>query len=810
MNPGALNFRPNNKQNHQYGNLSFRPGKSSDSPSTLNDSRSQVECRFFQRGAFRYGEACLYLHTSNTAPETSTQKTPDFNADTVKENARRTIGGSLIHFEAGATIKKVSLASDFSAIQISPLPHDSGQDTILALLHSHGLNPPIETEIRITRQLNLCSALVKVEDPEFANLASRKLGPQIAPRLTQGTLPVATPVESPISSDSNTLRVDCRKVHISWHKAYKTVWLNFGNSEIAERACKKFRDGTYRILNQSVQCGNPTRGGGRRNPLAWTVCLTEVPASATESDISRSIRQQGDKPRNIELGNPTYKGDSEICAAQIKSLFTSIGSLEWWEFTPDTTGKRMKASARFFNEDDAMKAAQTLNQSALPFNPNAKLTVQLVHTVKFKVSETIYEAIQSQIKAHLRDWKASHLHFTAYENTNPPKWYRVLKVEGEGAKEVVEAKNTIMNILSGVVAMDGSSVLWHPALRGNGLLSGRVKQLERELGVVIIRNKTKSQLRLYGPRKRCEEAQTAIVRLLENEKSEHFYIDLNAQELSWILRGGLKMIQDGVGPEKVNFNITSTPKRIIIVGTIGDHEVVTSIMNKKEPTQKTTNILNNEDCSVCWNEAENPVKTGCHHVYCLDCFENLCMSATTQSTASKISCVGESGTCSKALSLPELQEHLSSTAFEELLEQSFASYIRLNPQSLKYCPSVDCGYVYRISDAPKMRTCPNCLVAVCTACQAQHGSMTCADYKDLSTGGLEAFERLKKERGIKDCPKCKTPLEKIDGCDHMTCRCGAHICWVCLRVFESSKPCYEHMNQEHNGIGLNHLQRIID
>lgn len=270
------------------------------------------------------------------------------------------------------------------------------------------------------------------------------------------------------------------------------------------------------------------------------------------------------------------------------------------------------------------------------------------------------------------------------------------------------------------------------------------------------------------------------------------------------------MIQDGVSPEKVNFNITSTPKRIIIVGTVGDYEVVTSIMNKKEPTQKTTNIPNNEDCAVCWNEAENPVKTGCHHVYCLDCFENLCMSATTQSTASKICCVRESGTCGKALSLPELQEHLSSTAFEELLEQSFSSYIRLNPQLLKYCPSVDCGYVYRISDTPKMRTCPNCLVAVCTACQAQHGSMTCADYKDLSTGGLEAFERLKKERGIKDCPKCKTPLEKIDGCDHMICRCGAHICWVCLRVFESSKPCYEHMNKEHNGIGLNHLQRIID
>ncbi|OTA54504.1 hypothetical protein K449DRAFT_377491 [Hypoxylon sp. EC38] len=809
MNPEALNFRPNNKQNRQYGNLSFRPGNSSQSPAALNDFRSQVKCHFFQRGACRNGNACPYLHTANAAPETSTQRELDLRADTTKEEVTRTIGGALVYFEAGASVKKVSLSSDFSTIQISPLPPNSERDTILDLLSSHGLNPPIETEVRITRQLNICSALVKVEDPEFANLASRKLGQQIALDLTQETRPVAVPVESAISSDSNTLRVDCRKVHISWHKAYKTAWVNFGNSEIAERVGRKFRDGTYKILNQSVQCGNPTRGAGRRNPLAWTVCLTEVPASATESDISRSIRQQGDKPRNIELGNPTYKGDTETCAAQIESLFTSIGPLEWWEFTPDTTGKRMKASARFFNENDAIKAVQTLNLTALPFNANGKLTVQSVHTVKFKVSVTIYEAIQSQIKAHLRDWKASHLYFTAYENTTPAKWYRVVKVEGEGAKEVAEAKNTITNILSGVVAKDGPSVLWHSALRGNGLLSERVKQLERELGVVIIRNKAKSLLRLYGPRKKCEEAQAAIARLLKDEQSEHFNIDLNAQELSWVLQGGLNMIQDELGPEKVNFNITSTPKRIIIVGTARDYESAMFMMTNKDVKSEKTNISNNQDCSVCWNEAENPVQTECHHVYCLDCFENLCMSATTQSIASKICCVGESGTCAIALSLPELQEHLSSTAFEKLLEQSFASHIRLNPQFLKYCPSVDCGYVYRVSDAPNMRTCPNCLVAVCTACQAQHGTMSCADYKDISTGGLKAFERLKKEIGIKDCPKCKTPLEKTDGCDHMMCRCGAHICWVCLRLFESSEPCYEHMNKEHNGIGLNHLRRMF-
>ncbi|XXH01055.1 hypothetical protein Hte_007406 [Hypoxylon texense] len=763
------------------------------------------------------GRGLPYRHPSLGLQESPKPSPPKNDLDTrtqepltspapEKTTLTLSLSDALVHFEAGARISKVSLASDLSAVHISELPQDStSEDSILALLRSYGLDTSKVIQVRvISGGKALPQAFIKAEDPEFAKSVGVKLGPQISSHGGNGngtgTHPVATPINTPVVSDSSALRVDCKKVHCSWHKPFKTAWLNFGNGEIATRVSKKFKDKTYTIMGQSPICSDPSRGFGRHNPTAWTVCLTEVPAEATEATINNSIRYQGDRPRNTEVGKPSYDTKVDTCSTMVQSLFTGVGPLEWWEFTPDTSGKRLRAQGRFQNEDDAREAAQTLNNSALPFNPRAKLTVQLVHSAKFKVSTLIYEAVQHQIKANIKKWKESHLHFVAYENSTPPKWYLVLKIEGEVAANVAEAKNTIADIIAGKVAKDGSTVLWHPSLRGNGFLHEKLRQLQQQTGVLIIRNKTKSQLRLYGAPDKCEGVQTTIAEILKDQKAETWNVDLDEKSFKWACHGGFKKIADELGSNKVSFDIISIPKRIVVTGTAIDHDTALSIMNSKEVLSSKQADSIGQECSVCWSEAENPIRTKCDHVYCLDCFENLCISATTQGSEVCIRCAGDSGTCNAVLGLPELQEHLSSAAFDELLEQSFISYIRLHPDSLRYCPSADCDSVYRVSTVAKMHNCPRCLSLVCTQCHAQHGLMSCADYQDVSTGGYAAFEKLKREIGIKDCPKCKTPLEKTWGCNHMACPCGAHICWVCLSTFKVGIECYAHMNREHGGM----------
>ena len=38
---------------------------------------------------------------------------------------------------------------------------------------------------------------------------------------------------------------------------------------------------------------------------------------------------------------------------------------------------------------------------------------------------------------------------------------------------------------------------------------------------------------------------------------------------------------------------------------------------------------------------------------------------------------------------------------------------------------------------------------------------------------------------VSKCPKCKAPIYKSEGCNHMTCyRCNAEWCWICHMVTE--------------------------
>lgn len=665
--------------------------------------------------------------------------------------------------------------------------------------------------VRISQQ-NIAlpiSADIQFEDPAAARTLCTKIDGGCRFKAVESQLQ-AIQISAGFPSGRNLRRVECKKVQCSWHKPSKTAWLNFGSGEIAKRVFNKFGSAFYKILDKKVHCNPPIKGAGFRNPYSWTVMLTDLSTGTTENDIRSAIHSPHDRPLNIEIGEPTYNVDGELASATVISLLSQVGPIEWHQANTELEGKRAKAVARFYEEMDAREAATSLDNFPLSFGKNMKLSTQLVNTAKFKVATIIFSAVQSLIRTASQDWSKNHLNFKVYPCAGPASQYRVLKIEGSVAKDVATAKESMDKILDGVIALRRGEPLWNHSLSYNGDAFQKLKRIEKDHGVVVIRNKRKGELRLYGPPEKCSSAESAIADMISADSSTDHIINLKPEEFQWACNGGFNTIVRALGENHATFDIVSTPKRILITGSQKEHEVALKIVNKREMRSNIENTTSEEDCAVCLTPAENPVPTECGHVYCIDCFECLCAAAGSAEKDFSISCLGAMGKCQVVFSLEELQENLSSRAFEDILEASFASYIQRHPQTFRYCPKPDCGMIYRITSTNEFNTCRKCLTVTCTSCHVPHEGKTCAEYKDEASGGYEALKKLKKELGIKDCPRCTTPLEKTEGCNHMTCRgCGSHICWVCLEVFLTSRPCYDHMNAKHGGIGLDHLNNFL-
>lgn len=72
--------------------------------------------------------------------------------------------------------------------------------------------------------------------------------------------------------------------------------------------------------------------------------------------------------------------------------------------------------------------------------------------------------------------------------------------------------------------------------------------------------------------------------------------------------------------------------------------------------------------------------------------------------------------------------------------------------------------------------CPDCHTKVCASCRAVSHLGDCV-VSDIDPELKAALERWK----IKRCPKCRTGLRRMYGCNHVECHCGAHFCYACLR-----------------------------
>lgn len=229
------------------------------------------------------------------------------------------------------------------------------------------------------------------------------------------------------------------------------------------------------------------------------------------------------------------------------------------------------------------------------------------------------------------------------------------------------------------------------------------------------------------------------------------------------------------------------------------------------------------NCGVCFDEklGSSCVRfPQCKHTYCSKCMKNYFTVQITDGAVKALTC--PENKCDVQADPNMVKNLVDDTVFEKydkiLLQRTLECM-----NDVVYCPRKTCQSPVLKEQDRDMGRCPACSFVFCVLCNTTyHGSAKCPmRSKDLLKireiylkGAPEEREELEKRYGkqriknlieegyseewlenfTENCPKCSASIQKLDGCNKMTCySCRVNFCWICLSVLDRGDP-YEHFN----------------
>ncbi|KAK2981732.1 hypothetical protein RJ640_005984 [Escallonia rubra] len=203
-------------------------------------------------------------------------------------------------------------------------------------------------------------------------------------------------------------------------------------------------------------------------------------------------------------------------------------------------------------------------------------------------------------------------------------------------------------------------------------------------------------------------------------------------------------------------------------------------------------------CEICLEDRESwqlLTNETCSHSFCYECISKHIIAKIEDNNLEFVACPGVN--CNTVLDYPNACRLMIP---EDILDRWDEFLCRsLIPESQKlYCPFQDCSAVL-VNDskmAIKEANCPECRRRFCARCRVPwHSEFKCREFQKLNakrrkSGREEVMvDRLAKKKRWRRCPRCKTFVEKIDGCLHITCRCKHDFCYKCGSKWSAYHGC---------------------
>ncbi|KAL4073482.1 hypothetical protein J3A83DRAFT_4091205 [Scleroderma citrinum] len=691
-----------------------------------------------------------------------------------------------VRFGRGFDVQEVTTGFESRWVHLGNVKSNIPKDAISQLLEKYGqvdqLNAPVaptQRSMTVKAQFSSPSEAVKaVTDLNGFEFHGQHLTARVSIN----------------NSLRGTMTIDDTDVLVTWQFPRRMGYAGYATLKEAKAAMEAASAAPMHdsIITADLYDGLPAVG-------AYNVVLRHLPAQTTEKDIRRLGNAE-----SIMLERPNYTS-LERAKQIIQSILEEYGTVISFNMLPPPYNHGLvKAWVKFSTFAEARAAQDYLdNKTDLSFLGRTPLYVRHVLSITHPFPYPVYDKLREDITWLRGSWTQRYgPGITLAERGNTKGLAEggvFIRVSCEDVTLLSHLKYEFEQLTRGETVMFDKKPIWDDFLISSAGTSFLDRLQQQYPGVEIQLHRTRRVVTVLGSIMRRHAAKQEIIRKLVDVKSlQHWSIPFVGKSLGLFLSEDLLRLQENLGVDNCFFDFSK--RSLVVRGNEQTFHIACKAVQDAQDRRGTDSCSTGTICPVCLSEAVVPTSLPCGHQWCRSCLMGY-LGAAVDTKTFPLTCLGDDSSCTEPIPLSLARELLSTSEFDAVIEAAFWTHVHSRPDEFHHCPAPDCTQIYRSAPRNTILQCPSCLVRICPACHIEyHDGLTCEE-RDVADDKL--FAEWRSNNDVKSCPVCRVPIERSEGCNHMTCtRCQSHICWQCLAIFPKGEGIYDHMRRVHGSIGL--------